>query len=50
MVEKRRCKRVKANLSLNISTLFRQNNVKVEYVDAPITVTNVSRSGIGFIS
>ena len=50
MVEKRRCKRVQANLSLNISTLFRQNNVKVEHVDAPITVTNISRTGIGFIS
>lgn len=50
MVEKRKCKRVKADLKLTVSSLFKQNNVNVEHVDAPITVTNISRSGIGFIS
>lgn len=50
MEEKRRCKRVKADLKLTVSSLFKQNNVNVEHVDSPITVTNISRSGIGFIS
>ena len=39
MVEKRKCKRVKADLKLTVSSLFKQNNVNVEHVDAPITVT-----------
>lgn len=50
MVEKRRFKRVKADLKLNVSSLFKQNNVKVEHVDAPIVVHDISRSGIGFTS
>jgi hypothetical protein len=50
MTEKRRCKRVKADLKLTVSSLFKQNNVKVEHVDSPITVTDISRSGIGFTS
>lgn len=50
MEEKRRFKRVKANLNLNVSSLFKQDNVQIKGVDSPITVVDVSRSGIGFIS
>ncbi len=50
MLEKRRFKRIPAHLTLTISSIFKQNNIKVDNIEAPITVTNVSRSGIGFIS
>lgn len=50
MEEKRRFKRVKANLNLNVSALFKQDNVQINNVDSPINVVDVSRSGIGFIS
>ena len=49
-IEKRRHRRVKANLKLNVSTLFKQNNVKIQNVDSPIRVINISKSGIGFES
>lgn len=49
-IEKRRHKRIKADLSLNVSTLFKQNNVAISSIDSPIKVTNVSKSGIGFES
>ncbi len=48
MEEKRRSKRIKAHLELNVSSLFKQDNVLVENINAPITVTDVSRHGIGF--
>lgn len=50
MVEKRRSKRVKANLQLNVSTLFKQDNVKISNISSPIEVQNVSKGGIGFVS
>lgn len=50
MEEKRRSKRIKAHLELNVSSLFKQDNVLVENIDSPITVTDVSRHGIGFKS
>lgn len=50
VVEKRRDKRISVALNLEISSLFKQDNVLVEHIDAPIQVENISRSGIGFIS
>lgn len=49
-MEKRKNKRMKVKLQLKISSLFKQDNVKVEQMDAPIEVTDISRSGIGFQS
>ena len=49
MQEKRRAKRFPANLELEISQLFRQDNVKAD-VSAPIEVVDVSKLGIGFKS
>lgn len=46
--EKRRYKRMSANLQLNISNLFNQDNVVISGVDAPITVVDISKGGIGF--
>ncbi len=48
MKENRRAKRVDLTMSLEVSSLFKQDNVKVENLHAPIEVRNLSRSGIGF--
>lgn len=47
-MEKRRHKRIKADLQLNVSSLFKQNNVLISNIDSPIDVINISKSGIGF--
>lgn len=49
MQDKRRHKRVKVTLNLDVSSLFAQDNSKI-VIDSPIMVKDVSRSGIGFIS
>ncbi len=49
-IEKRRYKRLKIDLKLNVSNLFKQNNVNIRNIDSPITVTDISKSGIGFRS
>lgn len=48
MIEMRREKRWPAKLELEISTLFKQDNVKVENINAPIEVVDISKAGIGF--
>lgn len=48
MIEMRREKRWPAKLELEITTLFKQDNVKVENINAPIEVFDVSKAGIGF--
>ena len=48
MTEKRSSKRIDAVMTLKISDLFKQDNVKIENINAPITVTNISKTGIGF--
>lgn len=50
MEEKRKNKRFPVDLNLHISSLFKQDNVKVENIQEPIEVTDVSRTGIGFKS
>lgn len=50
MQEKRRSKRMKAHLELNVSNLFKQDNVSVGALESPITVIDVSKHGIGFKS
>lgn len=50
MVEMRREKRWPAKLKLEVSSLFKQDNVKVENINAPIEVLDVSKAGIGFKS
>lgn len=46
----RREKRWPVNLELEITSLFKQDNVKVENLNAPIEVFDVSKAGIGFKS
>ncbi|QHQ61280.1 PilZ domain-containing protein [Anaerocolumna sedimenticola] len=50
MEDKRRSKRLQVNLNLDISSLFKQDNVRVDHIDAPIEVINISKDGIGFKS
>ncbi|MGB8453464.1 MAG: PilZ domain-containing protein [Anaerocolumna sp.] len=50
MSEKRRSRRLEVNLKLNISSLFKQDNIRVDNIDAPIEVVNMSKDGIGFKS
>ncbi len=48
MEEHRRAKRIMIHMSLEISSLFKQDNIKVSNLNAPIEILNISRSGIGF--
>ena len=50
MIEKSQEKRLPIDLELEISSLFHQDNVKVENIDAPIEVMDISKSGVGFKS
>lgn len=50
MAEKRKAKRIPIHMSLEVSSLFKQDNIKVTNLNAPIEVLNVSKSGIGFIT
>ena len=47
MIEMRREKRWPVKLQLEISTLFKQDHVKVENINAPIEVIDISKLGIG---
>ena len=49
-MERRKDKRLQVNIQLDISELFKQDNIKVKNIDAPIEVINISKSGIGFQS
>ena len=49
MENKRRAKRVKVTLELTVSSLFDQDNDKIN-IDSPIMVKDISKFGLGFIS
>lgn len=49
-VEKRRSKRIPITMDLEVSSLFKQDNVHVKNINAPIEITDISRNGIGFIT
>lgn len=48
MIEKRRYKRLPVSIKLEISELFKQDNVKVTQIDAPIEVIDISKTGLAF--
>ncbi len=50
MEEKRRAKRMTVDMKLEISNLFKQDNIMIKNIDAPIRVANISKTGIGFES
>jgi len=48
--DRRKAKRMPVILSLEIINLYKQDNVLVNNLHAPIDVTDISKSGIGFSS
>ena len=50
MEERRKAKRMPITLSLEILNLYKQDNVQVSNLNAPIEVINISKTGIGFLS
>ncbi|MDF2942000.1 MAG: hypothetical protein K0S01_858 [Herbinix sp.] len=50
MEDRRKAKRMPVTLSLDIINLYKQDNVQVGNLNAPIDVINISKSGIGFRS
>ena len=48
MEEKRRAKRMPVTLTLEILNLYKQDNVQVSDLRAPIEVINISKTGIAF--
>ncbi|MDF2510628.1 MAG: hypothetical protein K0S04_494 [Herbinix sp.] len=50
MDERRKAKRMPITLSLEILNLYKQDNVQVSNLHAPIEVVNISKTGIGFES
>lgn len=50
MVERRQFKRLPIELSLEIKKIYKQDYVIIEDVDTQITVLDISKSGIGFLS
>lgn len=50
MDDRRKATRMPVTLSLEILNLYKQDNVQVSNLHAPIEVINVSKTGIGFIT
>lgn len=48
--EHRRGRRIPVAMHLEVSHIFKQNNIKVSNINAPIEVIDISKYGIGFIS
>ncbi|SCZ05334.1 PilZ domain-containing protein [Alkaliphilus peptidifermentans] len=48
MLEKRRSERLPLNLELNITSLFKQDNIVIDDINEGIEVVNISKTGIGF--
>lgn len=48
--EKRRSKRIPIKMHLEVSSLFKQDNVYVKNINAPVEIVDISRNGIGFIT
>lgn len=49
-IEKRRSKRVPVYIELELSSLFKQDNEKIELVNTPIELTDISKVGVGFVT
>ena len=50
MEDRRREKRMPFTVSLEINNLYKQDNVLVTDIQAPIEVIDISKSGLGFIT
>lgn len=50
MGDRRRYKRLPIELKLEVDEVFKQDNIVIKDLNAEITVFDISKSGIGFIS
>ena len=50
MKERRKFKRLPVEIKLTIESLYRQNNESLEELNESIVVTDVSKTGIGFMT
>ena len=50
MEDRRKHNRIPFKVSLVVDSLFKQNNTKIENLDAEITVYDISPRGVGFYS
>lgn len=50
MKERRRSTRYPTHISIRIESLYKQDHVKIDNVNEDITVTDVSKTGVGFAS
>jgi hypothetical protein len=50
MEEQRRNIRVPVKMNLEVSDIFKQDNVKVSNINAPIEIVDISRDGVGFVT
>lgn len=48
--ERRRFKRLPIELKLEVDEIFKQDNVVIDNIGASISVYDISKSGIGFVS
>ena len=48
MIEMRREKRWPADINMEILSLYKRGNEKVENIHQPIDITDISNAGIGF--
>ncbi len=49
MEEKRRQTRYPASIKLTVESLYKQGNQKIDSINESIEITNISRSGVGFV-
>lgn len=49
-IERRKYKRLPIVLNLEVDEIFKQNNIIIKDIGATISVFDISKSGIGFIS
>lgn len=49
-IEARRSRRIPIGMHLEVLSVFKQNNVYVSNINAPIDVIDISKHGIGFVS
>jgi hypothetical protein len=50
MEDQRRNIRVPVKMNLEVSDIFKQDNVKVSNINAPVEIVDISRDGIGFVT
>lgn len=50
MEEKRKAKRIPFHLTLEMTTLYKQDDLPIDRLNGPIDLVNLSKTGIAFVS